>query len=72
MTTTQNDKFDIRTRDRELRNGTIAKQDVEKYMKSLPDEASNAEEIPVFEEVAAEPAASVAPHGSVAPTFSAV
>ncbi len=55
-------KFDLRTRNGSLRNGSLTKEELQKFLKSLPDESKNAEEVPVFEE---------ATNGSE-PTFSAL
>lgn len=38
-------KLDIRTLERALRDGTLTKKDLEKHLKSLPDEQSKSEEI---------------------------
>ncbi len=57
-------KFDLRTKERNLRDGTLPKEEYQKYLKSLPDEAANVQEIPIFEETPTD--------GSAEPTFSAV
>lgn len=47
-------KFDIRTRERALRVGDCTKQDLEGYLKKLPDESKNAVEVAVYEEKTAD------------------
>ncbi|MDP2600878.1 MAG: hypothetical protein Q8P84_09145 [Deltaproteobacteria bacterium] len=68
---TESLKLDTRTRERMLRNGSLSKEEFQKHLKSLPDEANNAEEVAVFEE---KPEAKNNPgtkHGEE-PTFSAL
>jgi len=67
---TTEQKFDERTRERALRDGTLTKQELQAFLKSLPDESSKTCEIPVFEEPAAEVTASDDTQ-SDEPTFSA-
>lgn len=43
-------KFDLRTLERSLREKTVEPKEMDKYIKSLPDESANAEEMKVFEE----------------------
>lgn len=45
-------KFDLRTLERSLREKTVEQKEMDKYLKSLPDESANAEEMKVFEEEA--------------------
>lgn len=42
-------KLDVRTLERALRDGTLTKKDLEKHLKSLPDEQSKMEEISPME-----------------------
>jgi hypothetical protein len=37
--------WDLRVRDRNLRNGTLTEKDVEKHLSALPDVADNAETV---------------------------
>ena len=62
MKDTLDTKFDQRTRDRALRDGSLTKEDLQKHLKTLPDESGQTEEVPVFEE----------PQKGDEPTFSAV
>jgi len=39
--------FDLRTLEKDLRDGKISKKEVDAYLKSLPDEKANTEEIAV-------------------------
>jgi hypothetical protein len=39
--------LDVRVRERNLRNKTLDEKDVEKYLKELPDSASNAENVSI-------------------------
>lgn len=51
MTTRYGDsKFDIRTLKANLRGGKLTHKEVAGYLKELPDESKNAEEVPLFEE----------------------
>ena len=43
-------KFDIRVRERYLRDGIVSQKDLDKHLKDLPDEAANSEESNPFEE----------------------
>ena len=38
-------KFDLRTLNRALREGKITQKEADQYLKNLPDEAANAQEI---------------------------
>ncbi len=46
--------YDKRLRDLYLKQGKIKAEEVEKYLKGLPDEANQAEELAVYEEEGAE------------------
>ena len=73
MSNTNDSKFDLRTRERALRDGNLNKEELQKHLKSLPDEAANTEEIPVFEETPAPtPSKKTTSPDSSEPTFSAV
>lgn len=43
-------KFDLRVRERYLRDGLLSKKELEKFVKEIPDEAGNAEESNPFVE----------------------
>jgi len=64
-------KLDVRTRERLLRNGTLTKEELQKHLKSLPDESNNAEEVAVFEEKT-EPEGKPSNKRGEEPTFSAL
>lgn len=58
-------KFDIRTVERAFREGGFTQKDFEKYLKDLPDESGNVEEVPVFEESETDGSSSKEPTFSV-------
>lgn|GEM_PF-1991987 len=61
-------KFDLRTIERLLREGTIEKKEYEEFLKKLPDDESNADYTDVYEENPEEkPRAE--PPGPGGPTF---
>ncbi len=43
-------KLDVRLREKAVRDGALTKQELQDYLKSLPDEAGKSEEVSVFEE----------------------
>ena len=46
--------FDLRTLERHLRQNPELRKEYEKYLKELPNETDNAEEVKVYEEEAAQ------------------
>ncbi len=50
MTRDESKLYDVRILERNLRRGTLSRKDYEKYLKGLPDRASNASWTRVWEE----------------------
>lgn len=50
MSDKQEKSFDIRIVSKNLRRGTVSKQDYEKFLKSLPDDSGNYQEIQTTQE----------------------
>lgn len=50
MKNTHEPKFDLRTLERYLREGTITRQEYEKFLAQIPDMNGNLEEIPLANE----------------------
>jgi hypothetical protein len=50
MADLEKDPFDVRIRNLNLKRGTITHEDIEKYLKNLPDDSQWAEEHRVYEE----------------------
>lgn len=51
----ENNKFDLRTMQRSLREGKITQKEWEAHLKSLPDESANSEALVLKEEEKREP-----------------
>lgn len=65
-------KLDVRTRERALREGSLTKEELSKYLKSLPDESANTEDISVSEEEKPAVETRAGKPAGGGPTFSAI